>query len=412
MSKRQKFDFSLLQKYCSENNVTLLEDYSNILLKGDTFIKGKCISENCRNSFEKKFSNVIKTGAYCKKCILHKNKKDNNQEFLTKYSYESLQKFCLKNNIVLLKNYICDNLHQKFQIEGKCYNKECSNNFKTSFQNLYKRFGFCISCSNLNRIKKNKETFLLNYGYDNPNKIQEIRDKIYKTNLKKYGYIYSFKSEEVKNKIKTKMIQKYGVCNPQQNITIKQKTENTCLNKYGVKNPIMNCQIKSKAKNTIFKKYGVEFASQNKDIKQKVKETFLKKYGVINPTQNAEIAEKASKNCYKTKNYILPSGKVLTCQGYEPFAIRDLINLNINENDILNKKTLVPEIWFKDDNNKEHRYYVDIYIPSQNKCIEVKSIYTYKKHEKTNLLKQNAVIKMGYNFEFWIYDSKGNKINI
>jgi hypothetical protein len=71
---------------------------------------------------------------------------------------------------------------------------------------------------------------------------------------------------------------------------------------------------------------------------------------------------------------------------------------------------MIPEIWFTDDSNKEHRYYVDIYVPSQNKCIEVKSIYTYKKYEYTNLLKKEAAEKMGYNFEFWIYDTKGNKI--
>ena len=57
----------------------------------------------------------------------------------------------------------------------------------------------------------------------------------------------------------------------------------------------------------------------------------------------------------------------------------------------------MPEIWFT-DNNKEHRYYVDIYIPSQNKCIEVKSIYTYQRYIKTNFLKKEAAIKIGYSF--------------
>ena len=412
MSISAKFNFSLLQKYCSENNVTLLEDYSNVNLTGNVFIKGKCIYENCNNIFEKKFCILTKTGAYCKKCIQIKNKKETNSNYKPKYSFEGLKDFCDEKNITLLEDYKCINLHQKYPIRGKCYKQECNNEFKTSFQNLYKRNGYCNYCSKLNKIKNQKATFNKIYGCDNPNKLQEYRNKIYESNLKKYGCKHSFNSEYVKDKIKNTMLQKYGVVNPLQNNEIKQKIENTCLIKYGFKNPLNNSEVINKVKNTIIQKYGVEFASQNQDIKQKVKETFLKKYGVINPTQNAEIAEKASKNCYKTKNYILPSGKVLKCQGYEPFAFRDLINLNINENDILNKKTLVPEIWFKDDNNKEHRYYVDIYIPSQNKCIEVKSIYTYKKHEKTNLLKQNAAIKMGYNFEFWIYDSKGNKINI
>ena len=64
---------------------------------------------------------------------------------------------------------------------------------------------------------------------------------------------------------------------------------------------------------------------------------------------------------------------------------------------------MIPEIWFVDKNSKKHRHYVDIYIKYQNKCIEVKSIYTYKKYEYTNLLKKEAAEKMGYSFEFWIY---------
>jgi len=28
-----------------------------------------------------------------------------------------------------------------------------------------------------------------------------------------------------------------------------------------------------------------------------------------------------------------------------------------------------------------------------------------------NLLKKEAAEKMGYNFEFWIYDNKGNRVN-
>jgi len=57
-------------------------------------------------------------------------------------------------------------------------------------------------------------------------------------------------------------------------------------------------------------------------------------------------------------------------------------------------------------------YYVDIYIPSKNKCIEFKSLYTYNDNVKTNILKQEAAKNLGYDFEFWIYDNKGNRIYI
>ena len=59
MSKRIKYNFELLDKYCKENNVTLLEDYSDYLLKRGTCIKGNCIYENCKNIFEKKYSTII-----------------------------------------------------------------------------------------------------------------------------------------------------------------------------------------------------------------------------------------------------------------------------------------------------------------------------------------------------------------
>ena len=65
MSINKKFNFERLQKYCSENNVTLLEDYSNVPLKGTVIIKGKCVSEKCNNNFEKNRS-VIESSS----CII------------------------------------------------------------------------------------------------------------------------------------------------------------------------------------------------------------------------------------------------------------------------------------------------------------------------------------------------------
>ena len=68
MSINKKFNFERLHKYCSENNVTLLEDYSIVQLKGNVIIKGKCVSENCNNNFEKKFDYLIKSNSFCVEC--------------------------------------------------------------------------------------------------------------------------------------------------------------------------------------------------------------------------------------------------------------------------------------------------------------------------------------------------------
>ena len=53
--------------------------------------------------------------------------------------------------------------------------------------------------------------------------------------------------------------------------------------------------------------------------------------------------------------------------------------------------------------------YVDIYIPSQNRCIEVKSDWTYNIKTNNIALKQLAAKELGYNYEIWVYDKKGNK---
>ena len=83
----------------------------------------------------------------------------------------------------------------------------------------------------------------------------------------------------------------------------------------------------------------------------------------------------------------------------------------LNENDIVVGCKNVPNIWYNDKNGKKHRHYVDIFIPSQNKCIEVKSTWTEKININNIFLKQNAGKQLGFNYEIWIYDSKGNKVN-
>jgi hypothetical protein len=49
----------------------------------------------------------------------------------------------------------------------------------------------------------------------------------------------------------------------------------------------------------------------------------------------------------------------------------------------------------------------DIFIPKENRIIEVKSTWTFQKPDV--LLKQLAAKEMGYKYEIWVYDKKGNK---
>ena len=104
----------------------------------------------------------------------------------------------------------------------------------------------------------------------------------------------------------------------------------------------------------------------------------------------------------------MPSGNIIPYQGYEHFAFDYLLNvMKIEESDIVVKRTLVPSLCYNDENGKNRTHFVDIFIPSQNKCIEVKSTWTFSQPKNCALLKQQFAKSLGYLYEIWIYDSKG-----
>jgi hypothetical protein len=280
-----------------------------------------------------------------------------------RYTKELLLKFCYDNNIILLNDCTVENINARTLINGQCITQYCENNFDKTFMNLYEINGYCKSCISKKRLEKYKATCFKKYGVENP-----------------------FQSEDVKDKSKSTWLKKYGVEHPSKCKEIKLKKVNTCLDMYGV-----------------------EYQFQSEDIKDKSKSTWLKKYGVENPCQNSNIFEKRLKSSYSKKNYTLPSGKIVSVQGYEPYALDELVKIN-NEDDIKVGAANVPEIWYNDEIGKKHRYYVDVFILSQNKCIEVKGINLMKLDKNTIFIKQKAVKDAGYICEIWVYNSKGEKV--
>lgn len=119
--------------------------------------------------------------------------------------------------------------------------------------------------------------------------------------------------------------------------------------------------------------------------------------------QNAEIAEKCSRNAYSWKDYQMPSGKIVRVQGDEPYAL-DILLRTFHEELLVTSRLLVPEVWWL-DNGKFRRYYVDIFIASQMKMIEVKSTWTFSKKTYETLEKQKMCKALGYSHEIWIFDN-------
>lgn len=110
------------------------------------------------------------------------------------------------------------------------------------------------------------------------------------------------------------------------------------------------------------------------------------------------------------KPFTFPKNNItIKVQGYEPFCLIHLLeNENISEEELIEGYKIIPVInYFQND--KKHYYYPDIYIPSKNLIIEVKSRYTFELAKETNLIKlETTVNKYGYNMEIRIYDRKGN----
>lgn len=155
--------------------------------------------------------------------------------------------------------------------------------------------------------------------------------------------------------------------------------------------------------------YGVENPFQSEKIKLKMKETNLIKYGVEHASQSKEIREKIMMNSFKSKNYIMPSGICVKVHGYEPYCLDDLLQSNIPETEILKGYKDMPYINYLYD-NKNRKYFPDIYLPSKNLLIEIKSEYTYGINTDLIFNKLYACMLQGYNVEIRVYNKDGSLI--
>lgn len=292
----------------------------------------------------------------------------------------------------------------------------------------------CVKKFNLERTQK---TLMEKYGTSDITKIPGVMDKIKSTNITKYGSEFYTETDEFKNKVKkvfdekygghpTKLestqekkrktnLERYGFENPLNNLEVKERSKKTNQEKYGGNSSMCSDEIKNKSKETNLKKHGVEWYVQSEDFKRKFKETMISKYGVEQVMHYTPSFEKSLNTSYKKKLYVFPSGRIEKIQGYEGFAINDLLNNGYLEDDIVVSNAEIEKytgtIWYYDDyEDKIRKYYPDLYIISENKIIEVKSKYTYETNSVLNRLKKKSCLEIGILFEFWIYDKNGSKL--
>ena len=422
------------------HNIRHTLHYNNELLN-------KCIVENLFNiqgSFPDKITSETQLSILCKTCNQLSYKR-----FKSLYESGQLCKSCAKLEGFKKKNKTC---LERFGVEHVSQSKEIKEKVKKT---CLEKYGVEYALQSKEVKDKGKQTCLEKYGVEYSLQSQEVKDKGKKTCIEKYGVEYSLQSQEIRDKVKHTCLEKYGVEYVTQTEDFKEKSKQTCLKNWGVEHSFQSAEIREKSKQTCIERlgveypsqcqevqeknkqtslknwgtqhpsqceinkehhkqtnlkvWGVEYPSQNAEVKQRVIQTSLKNWGVEHPTQNKDVMERCSKNAYKLKKYIFPSGKIIKIQGYENYALDELITI-YNEDDIINGSSNVPDIWYCDEYGNKHRHYVDLFIKSKQLCIEVKSTWTAEKKKDNIFLKQKSGKILGYNYEIWVYDNKGIKV--
>jgi hypothetical protein len=423
-----KYDYNTLLDFCKEHNIILCEmDKLNNLNKinYNTIIQGKCVNPSCNFNFKKEFRSLIRSNGYCIECnkINAKNKLKNT--WFEKYGVDHISKldyFKSKVKKTSLEKYGSEcslqNSYVKEKTKKTCLEKYGFEHSSQSEETREKARQTCLEKYGVDHYTKSqdfkeqyKNTCLEKYGTEHSSKLEETKEKARQTCLEKYGVDYYAKSNEFKKQLKDTFLSKYGVDSPFKISEFIEKGKKTCLEKYGVEYYSQTDEIREKTKLTCLEKYGVDHYTKSQEFKNRYKETCLEKYGVENSSQNKEIMDKIIKNAYSLKEYTFPSGRIDKIQGYEHYALHELIiNEKISETDIITGCKNVPNIWYIDKNNKKRTHYVDIFIPSQNRCIEIKSKWTEKINLDNIFLKQKAGRELGFNYEIWVYDNKGIRI--
>lgn len=271
--------------------------------------------------------------------------------------------------------------------------------------------------------EKKKKTSIEKYGVAHSFASESVKQKIKETNLLRYGVEYSLQSEEIRAKGTATMMELYGVEHASQSDELKDKRVQTYRERYGVDSPLQNKDVLQRRKKTNLERYQTEEVLQHQGIRNRIAQTMIDTYGAVNPLhcesiklkkdqtceeryghkdimRNTEMFEKAAKNGYKRKELILPSGAAIMYQGYENIAWNVLLS-TIEETEITNDPKCMP-LFIYEWGEKTHRYYPDLYVISQRRIIEVKSLYTYRKELDKNQAKRDQVLADGYAFEFWI----------
>jgi predicted DNA-binding protein YlxM (UPF0122 family) len=162
-------------------------------------------------------------------------------------------------------------------------------------------------------------------------------------------------------------------------------------------------------KATNIKNRGVDSPMKHPDIAERSRKTTMDRYGSLNSDDDLNPFCKRTMNAFKYKSYKYGDKQFDSLQGYEPQAIKFLIDdLKYDPDDIESGKK-IPTIKYI-FNGVSSVYFPDLYIKKDNLLIEVKCKYTYDKAIDRNIAKRKASLNKGYHHITIMFNSKGKKV--
>ena len=214
--------------------------------------------------------------------------------------------------------------------------------------------------------------------------------------MEKYGSEHYVTSDHCKQQ----MMEKYG----SEHYVTSDHCKQQMMEKYGSEHYVTSDHCKEQ----MMEKYGSEFFITSK----KYREVMMEKYGAESAMQCPELFRRAQQSSsFFRKAYVTPDGKTYMVLGYEGCAMDDILKEEGIKTMYAGEDPEIPVFQYVGEDDKTHFYYPDIYIPEENRVVEVKSVYTYNRDPEKTLCKALKVSE-NYLFELRLYNDKKEIVEI
>ena len=238
-----------------------------------------------------------------------------------RFTKELLDEILQRDGATLIGKY--KKITRDIPINYKC---KCGVEYAKMMRYIVEEAGaLCKDCGMKHMVETQKKSMIDTYGTSHPMLVPEFKKKQEETMIAKYGVSHNSHNPDTIQKRKDTLIEHFGVAHHFQLPEKIEERRETCRKTFGVDHHLQRDDILAKLRQTNLEKRGVEYSLQSEEVRAKGVATNLLVYGVEHPSQNQEVMERTQKNAKKYKEFKMPSGEIRKVQGYDPFALADLL---------------------------------------------------------------------------------------